>query len=210
MSGVTRSWNHSSKLREPMGDVDHHHDHDHDDRDLAEERERAVRRQIALAQVRQYGDPVLRMRAGRVDAFDQELVRLAEHMVGIMHDAEGIGLAATQIGILRRLFVFHDGGEDRVIVNPEITRSGGDLETIDEGCLSLGPVRVPVERRLEVTLEGKDTAGEPFTLELEGLSARVAQHELDHLDGTLIIDRTDADSRRDALSKLRPRLLLSR
>ena len=160
--------------------------------------------------MRQYGDAVLRMRANEVDAFDEELTRLGERMLGLMHDADGIGLAATQVGILRRIFVFTDEGEDRVIVNPSITRSGGELETSEEGCLSLGPVRVPVERPLEVTLEGKDAAGEPVKLELEGLAARVAQHELDHLDGTLIIDRTDAESRREALARLRPRLVLSR
>lgn len=199
-------------------DHDHAHDHDHDDvledeldeEELAEEHEHALRRQVALSQVRQYGDAVLRMRANEVETFDEELTRLAERMVGLMHDAEGIGLAATQVGILRRLFVFNHDGEDRVIVNPSITRTGGELETSEEGCLSLGPVRVPVERPLEVTIEGKDTAGEPLELELDGLSARVVQHELDHLDGKLIIDRTDAESRREALARLRPRLLLSR
>jgi peptide deformylase len=201
---------------------EHEHEHEHDDdheheldeeldeQELAEEREHALRRQLALSQVRQYGDAVLRMRANEVDAFDEELARLGERMLGLMHDADGIGLAANQVGILRRVFVFNDEGEDRVIVNPSITRSGGELETSEEGCLSLGPVRVPVERPVEVTLEGKDPAGEPVKLELEGLSARVAQHELDHLDGTLIIDRTDAESRREALARLRPRLVLSR
>ena len=198
-------------------DDDHEHGHEHDEeldeldeQELAEEREHALRRQLALSQVRQYGDAVLRMRAGEVDAFDEELARLGERMLGVMHDADGIGLAANQVGILRRVFVFNDEGEDRVIVNPSITRSGGELETSEEGCLSLGPVRVPVERPLEVTLEGVDVAGKPVKLELEGLAARVAQHELDHLDGTLIIDRTDAESRREALARLRPRLVLSR
>lgn len=191
-----------------------HGEHDHDDvadgQEAAEDREQALRRQVALSQVRQYGDAVLRMRANEVETFDEELARLAERMTALMHDAEGIGLAATQVGILRRMFVFTDDGEDRVIVNPSITKVGGELETTEEGCLSLGPVRVPVERSLEVTIEGRDVTGEPLTLELEGLSARVVQHELDHLDGKLIIDRTDAESRREALARLRPRLLLSR
>lgn len=197
--------------------ADHDHDHEHDDHDgeldeqeLAEEREQAVRRQLALSQVRQYGDAVLRMRAGEVTVFDEEIARLGERMLELMHDAEGIGLAATQVGILRRVFVFQDEGTDRIVVNPSITSSGGELETSEEGCLSLGPVRVPVERPLEVTLEGQDAAGEPLRLELEGLPARVVQHELDHLDGTLIIDRTDPESRREALARLRPRLVLSR
>jgi peptide deformylase len=198
-----------------MTDHDHEHDHEEledelDEEELAERREHALRRQVALSQVRQYGDAVLRMRANEIETFDDEVVGLAERMTELMHDAEGIGLAATQVGILRRLFVFSDDGEDRVVVNPTITRTGGELETTDEGCLSLGPVRVPVERPLEVTIEGRDVAGEPLKLELAGLSARVAQHELDHLDGKLIIDRTDAESRREALARLRPRLLLSR
>lgn len=201
-------------------DHDHDDEHDHDEHDhdvaeldeeeLAQERERAVRRQIALSQVRQYGDAVLRMRAVEVETFDDELARLAERMIELMHDADGIGLAATQVGIVRRLIVFTDEGEDRVVVNPSITSSGGELETSEEGCLSLGPVRVPVERPLEVTLEGSDATGQPVRLELAGVSARVAQHEVDHLDGKLIIDRTDAESRREALARLRPRLLLSR
>ena len=199
-----------------MSDHDLDDDHDgeldeeHGEPELGDARERAARRQLALAQVRQYGDPVLRMRANEVETFDEELPRVAEHMIGLMHDAEGIGLAATQVGILRRFFVFHHDGEDRVVVNPELTRAGGEIETTDEGCLSLGPVRVPVERMLEITIEGRDATGNPVKLELEGLVARVVQHELDHLDGTLIIDRTDAESRREALSRLRPRLLLSR
>lgn len=196
---------------------DHDHDgHDHDDHDhdhgegQPADREREIRRQVALAQVRQYGDPVLRMRANEVESFDEELARLAERMTSLMHDAEGVGLAATQVGILRRLFVFTEEGEDRAIVNPVLTRTGGELETAEEGCLSLGPVRLPVERPLEVTLEGVDPTGRPVRLELEGLTARVVQHEIDHLDGTLIVDRTDAQSRREALGRLRPRLLLSR
>jgi peptide deformylase len=130
-------------------------------------------------------------------------------MIAIMHDADGIGLAATQVGILRRLFVFHDGDEDRAVVNPVLAGSSREVETDEEGCLSLGPVRVPVERSVEVTVEGRDTSGAPLRLELEGLCARVAQHELDHLDGRLIVDRTDAESRREALARLRPRLVLS-
>jgi peptide deformylase len=192
-----------------------HADHDHDhapEREEAEreEAERRARRQVALAQVRQYGDPVLRMRANEVEEFDEELERLSERMIGLMHEADGVGLAATQVGVLRRLFVFNDEGEDRVAVNPVLTKTSKQTETDDEGCLSLGPVRMPVERPIEVTLDGVDQHGEPFRLELEGLSARVVQHELDHLDGRLIIDRTDPESRREAMAQLRPRLILSR
>ena len=165
---------------------------------------------MALSQIRQYGDPVLRMRANEVEAFDDELARLTERMIGVMHDAEGVGLAATQVGILRRLFVFHDEDEDRVVVNPVLTVRGNETEVDEEGCLSLGPIRMPVERAVEVTLDGFDATGAPVHLELEGISARVVQHELDHLDGKMIIDRTDPESRREAMAQLRPRLVLTR
>src|SRR5262249_17201819 len=134
--------------------------------------------------------------------------RLAERMTALMRDADGIGLAATQVGVLKRLFVFSDAGEDRVLVNPVITSVTGDPELDDEGCLSLGSVRGPVEGKVIVTIEGKDAAGEDVRLELEGMSARVVQHELDHLDGVLIIDHTDPQSRKDAMAQLRPRLLI--
>jgi len=199
--------NHDHGHDHDHGDHDHDHaghDHDHDDR-----AELQARRRVALSQIRQYGDPVLRMRANEVEAFDEELARLTERMTGLMHDAEGVGLAATQVGILRRLFVFHDEGEDRVIVNPVLTVRGKESEVDEEGCLSLGPIRMPVERAVEVTLDGFDAEGKAVHLELEGMSARVVQHELDHLDGKMIIDRTDPDSRREAMAQLRPRLVLS-
>ena len=195
------------------GDHDHDHgdheghEHAHDQDDRAEQ---VARRRVALSQIRQYGDPVLRMRANEVEAFDEELARLAERMIGVMHDAEGVGLAATQVGILRRIFVFHDEDEDRVIVNPVVTVRGKETEVDEEGCLSLGPIRMPVERAVEVTLDGFDAVGKAVHLELEGMSARVVQHELDHLDGTMIFDRTDPESRREAMAQLRPRLVLSR
>jgi peptide deformylase len=192
------------------GGHDHQHNGSHDDAAAGLDAERAARKQLALSQVRQYGDPVLRMRANEVESFDDELVRVTERMVGLMHDAEGIGLAATQVGILRRFFVFHDEGQDRVLVNPIITSTGAELETSEEGCLSLGPVRMPVERPTEVTIEGRDASGAPVQFELEGLPARVVQHELDHLDGKLVLDRTDPESRREALARLRPRLILTR
>ena len=125
-----------------------------------------------------------------------------------MHDANGVGLAATQVGVLRRMFVFDDEGEDRVLVNPVITESSKDVETDDEGCLSLRNVLVPVERAKKVTIEGLDVAGDPVTYALELTTARVVQHELDHLDGVLIIDRTDDASRRAALAALRPQPVL--
>ncbi len=196
---------------------DHDHEHEHagdeavepDDEAARAEAEQDVRRRLALAQIRQYGDPVLRMRAQEVTEFDDGLRRVVERMTALMHDAAGVGLAATQIGVLRRVFVFHEG-EDRVVVNPVLTKRGRSTEVDEEGCLSLGPVRVEVERPVEVTIEGQDASGAPVSFELEGLPARVVQHELDHLDGTLIIDRTDPESRREALRLLRPRLVLTR
>ena len=199
-------------------DHEHHHEH-HDDEhehdpELTEaearaEAERLVRKDVALAQIRQYGDPVLRMRAAEVESFDDELARVTERMKALMHDADGVGLAATQVGILRRFFVATLDGEDRVLVNPVVTPVGDDTDLDQEGCLSLGPLRLPVERAARVKLEARDEKGEPVSIELEGTDARVVQHELDHLDGTLIIDRTDPDARREALGQLRPRLVLA-
>lgn len=195
-----------------MTEPAHEHlaDGNDDELELDEEAqaEHDLRKQVALSQIRQYGDPALRMRAPEVESFDEELRRVSERMVGLMHDADGVGLAATQVGILRRFFVFRHEDEDHVIVNPTLVKVGRETETELEGCLSLGPVRVPVERPLTVTLGGADVEGAPLRFELEGSGARVVQHELDHLDGTLMVDRTDADSRRDALRQLRPRLLL--
>ena len=197
-------------------DHDHEHEHEHDeeleeltDEEAQAEAERLVRKEIALSQIRQYGDPVLRMRADEVQEFDDELHKVSERMIALMHDAEGVGLAATQVGILRRFFVCTLEGEDRLFVNPVVTPLGQDTESDAEGCLSLGSVRVPVERAVKVKLEAKDADGSPVALELEGHPARVVQHEVDHLDGKLILDRTDAEARREALGKLRPRLVLS-
>ncbi|HKP09320.1 MAG TPA: peptide deformylase [Gaiella sp.] len=197
-----------------MSEHDHDHEHEHDDEPLTDaearaEAERLVRKEVALAQIRQYGDPVLRMRAGEVETFDEELARITARMIELMHDADGVGLAATQIGILRRFFVCTLDGEDRVLVNPVVTPEGSDTEVEDEGCLSLGTVRVPIERALRVRVEARDAAGEPVSLTLEEMDARVVQHELDHLDGVLLLDRTDAESRREAIAQIRPRLVLT-
>ena len=197
-----------------MADHDHDHEHEHERDDEHEhdadgrELELEARRMLALARIRQYGDPVLRMKGREIDAVDDDVRRLAERMTALMHEAQGVGLAATQVGVLRRLFVFSDAGEDRVLVNPVITKRSGKVEVDDEGCLSLRDVLVPVERPVEVTIEGLDADGEPVKLDLELPSARVVQHELDHLDGVLIVDRTDDESRRVALGKLRPQPVL--
>ena len=174
--------------------------------------EREARRRIALAQIRQYPDPALRMKAAAVEDFDDDLVQLAERMLRLMQDANGIGLAATQVGILRRLFVCRLGEEDdeqlQAFANPVVSVTGEKRETDDEGCLSLQGVLVPVERATKLTLEAQDLAGKPVRFELEDLDARVVQHELDHLDGVLILERTTPEARREAMATLRPQPIL--
>lgn len=167
--------------------------------------EREARRRVALAQIRQYPDPVLRMRAREVEKFDDELARLVERMTNLMGEAAGVGLAANQVGVLQRIFVFQPTAEDelRALVNPEVVERADETLTEDEGCLSMQGVLVPVGRALRVTIEARDPSGEQVRLELEDMAARVAQHELDHLDGVLIIDRTTAEGRREALAVLR-------
>jgi peptide deformylase len=196
-----------------MADPEHDHADDEIHGQLApepegEDLEREARRLLALSRIRQYGDGVLRMKAREVASFDDDLRRLVERMTSLMHEAQGVGLAATQVGVLRRVFVFADEGEDRVLVNPVITRRSNEVETDEEGCLSLREVLVPVERSVMITIEGSDATGEPVNLDLGLPSARIVQHEVDHLDGVLIIDRTDDESRRAALAKLRPQPVL--
>jgi peptide deformylase len=172
--------------------------------------EEQARRQLALAQIRQYGDPVLRMRAHDVTSFDEDLARLVARMRQLMHDARGVGLAATQVGIVQRVFVFQKGENDVVaVVNPVLSDESAETEVEDEGCLSLQGVTMPVERHVRVTLEGKDPEGNDLRFELEGHPARVAQHELDHLNGTLILDRTTDEARKEALATLRPQPVLA-
>jgi len=193
---------------------DRAHDHEHEDAEehdenLHAEAEAEARRRFALAQIRQYGDPALRLTAYEVSDFDDDLRRLVDRMTVLMHDAQGVGLAATQVGVLRRLFVFEpDEGGPRTIVNPTVVEVGDELESEGEGCLSLQGVRVPVERPTTLTIAGKNENGADVSYELIGHEARVAQHELDHLDGVLIIDRTDEEHRKEALATLRPRVTL--
>ena len=167
--------------------------------------EQRQRRAVALAQVRSFGDPVLRSRASEVREFDPELAREAERMIAIMHDAMGVGLAATQLGVMRRLLVFQAGAEatPTALVNPEVEWLSSDEVVAEEGCLSLPGIAVDVERPLFARVRGLDVHGEPLVLEAAGLEARVLQHEIDHLDGVLIVDRTVRDQRRGALRALR-------
>jgi peptide deformylase len=172
--------------------------------------EREARRRLALAQIRQYPDPVLRMRANEIEGFDDDLRRLVERMTQLMQDARGVGLAGTQVGTLQRVFVFQPTEEDepRAIVNPVLVDTSEVTLSETEGCLSLQGVTIPVERPVKVTIEGKDETGRPVRLELEEHAARVVQHELDHLDGILILDRTTPEARREALGILRPEPVL--
>jgi len=175
--------------------------------------EREARRRIALAQIRQYSDPVLRMQAREVESFDDDLSRLVERMTYLVGEANGVGLAANQVGVVRRVFVFRRGEEEAgeevvAVVNPQVVARSEELETDDEGCLSLPRVLVPVERHVGITLQAADPQGAELRLELEGLEARVAQHELDHLDGVLVLDRTTDEARREALAVLRPQPVL--
>jgi peptide deformylase len=188
---------------------EHGHDHEHEHEDAQAEAELDARRRLALAQIRQYGDPALRLKANEVSDFDDDLRRLVERMIVLMHDAQGVGLAATQVGVLRRLFVFAPDEEGpRAIVNPVVVERSDETASEEEGCLSLQGVRVPVERSTHVVLEGKDPNGDDVRFELDEYGSRVVQHELDHLDGVLIIDRTDDEHRKESLATLRPRAVL--
>jgi peptide deformylase len=174
--------------------------------------EREARRRLALTQIRQYPDPALRMQAKPVEEFDDDIRSLAERMRALMVEASGVGLAGTQLGILQRLFVFDtqdEQSEIAVLVNPVITDRSDETEVDDEGCLSLQGVLVPVERAVHIRIEGKNERGEDVAYDLEHAAARTAQHELDHLDGVLILDRTTPEARREALGTLRPRVVIS-
>ena len=163
------------------------------------------RRAAALAHVRTFGDPVLNSRATEVSSFGPELEGEAEQMTSIMRDALGVGLAATQLGIMHRLLVFQAGldATPTAIVNPVLEWLSDELAIAEEGCLSLPGVTVDVERPLHARVSGRDVHGEPLLVEASGLEARVLQHEIDHLDGVLILDRTEREQRKGALRALR-------
>jgi peptide deformylase len=169
------------------------------------EAELGERREAALAQVVKFGDPVLKSRASPVLDFGPELRAEVERMVAIMRDGMGVGLAATQLGLLRRVLVFQAGADSPPtgLVNPEVEWLSGDAVVAEEGCLSLPRVVMDVERPLHARIAGRDVEGEPIAIEASGLEARVLQHEIDHLDGVLILDRAPRDQRRAALRALR-------
>jgi peptide deformylase len=164
-----------------------------------------ARRDAALRHVRKYGDPVLRTRARPVEVFDDTLADEVRRMGRLMDDALGIGLAATQLGVMHRVLVYkvEPDAPLGVLVNPQIEWSGDELETLEEGCLSLPGVGVEVERPVYVRVRASDEHGAPLTVEATGLEARVIQHEIDHLDGVLILDRTSRDQRKQAMRAMR-------
>ncbi len=169
------------------------------------EAELLARREAALAQVVKFGDPVLKSRASPVADFGPELRAEVERMFAIMRDGMGVGLAATQIGVLRRVLVFQAGSDSPPtgLVNPSVEWLSEDAVLAEEGCLSLPRVAMDVERPLYVRVTAVDVEGEPLTIEASGLEARVLQHEIDHLDGVLILDRAPRDQRKAALRALR-------
>ncbi len=164
-----------------------------------------ARRQAAMSLVRRLGDPVLKSRATEVDRFDEGLRGQVARMAGIMSDALGVGLAAPQLGISQRVLVYRVGPDAPVIalVNPELEWRGEEEETFEEGCLSIPGVGVDVDRAVHVRVRARDEEGEERLVEASGLEARVIQHEMDHLDGKLILDRTSRDQRREAMKALR-------
>ena len=171
--------------------------------------EQQARRRLALAQIRQYPDAALKMAGRPVEEFDDDLRRLVDRMKQLMADASGIGLAATQVGVLQRLFVFQVSEDETVaLANPEIVERSDETTVEDEGCLSMQGVLLPVERPATIAIVGQDEHGADVRYELDEPYARVAQHETDHLDGVLILDRTTPEARREALASLRPRLVI--
>ena len=178
----------------------------HDEQEAAElDPELEARRVAAMSFIRRLGDPVLKSSATPVDRFDDSLRQQVSRMAGVMNDALGVGLAAPQLGISQRLIVYRVGPDAPLIAlaNPEIEWASEDREGSDEGCLSIPGVMVDVERPVHVRVRAQDEEGEPRSVEASGLEARVIQHEMDHLNGVLILDRTSRDERKRALRELR-------
>ena len=165
----------------------------------------AARRAAAMSFIRRFGDPILKSRATPVDRFDEGLREQVARMGSIMHDALGVGLAAPQVGLSQRLLVYRVGHEAPLIavINPEIEWQSGDEETMEEGCLSIPGVHVDVDRALHVRVRAQDEDGGPRLIEASGLEARVLQHEIDHLDGVLMLDRAPRDQKKQAIRTLR-------
>jgi peptide deformylase len=164
-----------------------------------------ARRAAAMSFIRRLGDPVLKSRATEVDQFDDALRAQIARMGGLMNDALGVGLAAPQVGLSQRLLVYRVGNEAPLIalVNPEIEWTSEEKEPFEEGCLSIPGITVDVDRAVHVRVRAQDEAGVERRVEASGLEARVIQHEIDHLDGVLILDRTSKEQRKEAMRALR-------
>ena len=167
--------------------------------------ETRARRDAALRYVRKFGDPVLRATALPVERFDEELKSEGARMGVLMHDALGVGLAATQLGVLHRVLVYRAYADDPVtaLVNPVLEWTSEELETAEEGCLSLPGVHVEVERHARLRVRAQDEPGAEREIEAEGLEARVIQHEIDHLNGVLVLDRISREARKEAMRAMR-------
>ncbi len=178
---------------------------EYEDEDEELDPEVAARRAAALAHVRKFGDPVLRTQARPVEVIDDALRAEIKRMGELMNDALGVGLAATQLGVLHRLLVYRVQQQSPVnaLINPEIEWHGDEEEIAEEGCLSLPAVLVEVERPVHVRVRALNDTGEEVVVEASGLEARVIQHEMDHLDGVLILDRTTREQRKEAMRALR-------
>jgi len=159
---------------------------------------------VPIFPIRVFGDPVLRQRAADVEEIDAKIVRLSEEMVETMYAAPGVGLAAPQVGIERRIFVYDVGEGPVTVVNPRIVESRGEWE-YEEGCLSVPDLHWPIVRPKEVHLMGLDLEGNELSIEGDELLGRVLQHEVDHLDGILLLERLDKDQRKQAMRVLRAR-----
>jgi len=160
-----------------------------------------------MREIRVIGDPVLRTPTEPVTVFDRELRRLIDEMFESMYAAEGVGLAGPQIGVSRRLFVYDCSGRKGHVVNPVLTVDDVEEFTDDEGCLSVPdrttgrPLYAPTARAAGVSVTGFDRLGRPLKLRARGLLARCFQHETDHLDGMLYVDRLSKNARRKILAQ---------
>ena len=180
-------------------------DHEEEDEKPRLDPKVEARRAAAMTFIRRLGDPALKSRATEVDRFDESLASQVSRMAGLMNDALGIGLAAPQLGVSQRLLVYRVGPDAPVVAlaNPEIEWRSDEADILEEGCLSLPGVQLDIERPIHVRVRARDEQGAVRTVEASGLEARVIQHEMDHLDGVLILDRGSREQRMAAMRDIR-------